>query len=115
MSGSSRSRAPQDQNGRELGPRALQTRQRLLDATAKTDLTLFHLDDITPHYATTISKWREAFFDHADEIRAMGFDDAFLRMWDFYFAYCEGGFLERAIGNVQLTFTMPDCRREPIL
>ncbi|MHC4407811.1 MAG: class I SAM-dependent methyltransferase [Planctomycetota bacterium] len=88
---------------------------RLLDAASKTDLTLFHFDDITPHYATTLRKWREAFFEHADEILAMGFDEAFLRMWDFYFCYCEGGFLERAIGDVQLTFTKPLSRREPIL
>jgi cyclopropane-fatty-acyl-phospholipid synthase len=36
-------------------------------------------------------------------------------MWEFYFAYCEGGFQERAIGDVQLTFTKPLCRRDPIL
>ena len=88
---------------------------RLLQAAATTDLTLFHLDDITPHYATTLRMWREAFFEHADEIKAMGFDDAFLRMWEFYFCYCEGGFLERVIGDVQITFTKPLSRREPIL
>jgi len=88
---------------------------RLLEAAGKTDLTLFHLDDITPHYAKTLKLWREAFLGSADEIRAMGFDDSFLRMWEFYFAYCEGGFEERAIGDVQLTFTKPLSRREPIL
>jgi len=88
---------------------------RLLEAAGTTDLTLFHLDDITPHYAKTLKLWREAFLANADRIRAMGFDESFLRMWEFYFAYCEGGFEERAIGDVQLTFTKPLCRREPIL
>ncbi|MEM8882567.1 MAG: cyclopropane-fatty-acyl-phospholipid synthase family protein [Planctomycetota bacterium] len=88
---------------------------RLLEAAGTTDLTLFHLDDITPHYATTLRLWREAFFANADRIKAMGFDDAFLRMWEFYFCYCEGGFAERVIGDVQLTFTKPLSRREPIL
>jgi len=88
---------------------------RLLEAAGTTDLTLFHLDDITPHYARTLKLWREAFLDNADRIRAMGFDESFLRMWEFYFAYCEGGFQERAIGDVQLTFTKPLCRRAPIL
>ncbi|MHC4939362.1 MAG: class I SAM-dependent methyltransferase [Planctomycetota bacterium] len=88
---------------------------RLLEAAGKTDLTLFHLDDITPHYAKTLKLWREAFLENADRIREMGFDESFIRMWEFYFAYCEGGFEERAIGDVQLTFTKPLCRREPIL
>ena len=88
---------------------------RLLEAAGTTDLTLFHLDDITPHYAKTLKLWREAFLANADRIRAMGFDESFLRMWEFYFAYCEGGFEERAIGDAQLTFTKPLCRREPIL
>ncbi|MHC4846822.1 MAG: class I SAM-dependent methyltransferase [Planctomycetota bacterium] len=88
---------------------------RLLEAAGRTDLTLFHLDDITPHYAKTLKLWREAFLANADQIREMGFDESFLRMWEFYFAYCEGGFEERAIGDVQLTFTKPLCRREPIL
>jgi cyclopropane-fatty-acyl-phospholipid synthase len=36
-------------------------------------------------------------------------------MWEFYFCYCEGGFLERVIGDVQMVLTKPQCHRSPIL
>ena len=42
------------------------------------------------------------------EIQALGYDDAFIRLWEFYFCYCEGGFLERTIGVVQVTAVKPD-------
>ena len=84
-------------------------------ATRHTDLRLFHLEDITPHYATTLRMWRERFFDRIDDVRALGFSDTFVRMWDFYLSYCEAGFLERYIGNVQMVLTKPLCRAEPIL
>ncbi len=88
----------------------------LTHATAKhTDLRLIHLEDIGPHYATTLQRWRERFNAQADAVRALGFSDAFIRMWNYYFCYCEAGFLERTIGTVQLVFTRPDCRRSPIL
>ena len=83
--------------------------------TQTTDLRLFHLEDITPHYATTLCEWRERFFANLSRIRALGYSDTFVRMWEFYLCYCEGGFLERAIGDVQLLLTKPGCRREPIL
>ena len=53
-----------------------------MEAAGKTDLTLFHLDDITPHYATTLKLWREAFLANADRIREMGFESYFLIVWD---------------------------------
>ena len=77
------------------------------------DLRLFHLEDITPHYATTLRMWRERFFDNLDQVRELGFEDAFIRMWDYYLSYCEGGFLERYIGNVQMVFSKPLVRRLP--
>jgi cyclopropane-fatty-acyl-phospholipid synthase len=83
--------------------------------TQTTDLRLFHLEDITPHYATTLSEWRARFFANLSRIRALGYSDTFVRMWEFYLCYCEGGFLERAIGDVQLLLTKPGCRREPFL
>jgi cyclopropane-fatty-acyl-phospholipid synthase len=79
------------------------------------DLRLFHLEDITPHYATTLRMWRERFFDNIDQVRGLGFEDAFIRMWDYYMSYCEGGFLERYIGNVQMVFAKPHNTRAPIL
>ena len=81
----------------------------------KTDLKLFHLEDITPHYVRTLSEWRKRFFYHIDDVRNMGFSDTFIRMWEYYLCYCEGGFSERYIGNVQMLLTKPMCRRDPLL
>ena len=84
-------------------------------ATRATDLRLFHLDDITPHYARTLHVWRERLWANADAVRRLGFDDAFLRMWEYYLAYCEGGFEERYLGSVHMLFTKPAARRAPIV
>jgi cyclopropane-fatty-acyl-phospholipid synthase len=80
-----------------------------------TDFRLFHLEDITPHYAETLRHWRERFHANLDEIRRMGLPEKLLRIWEFYFCYCEGGFRERAIGDVQMLLTRRECRRESIL
>lgn len=79
-----------------------------------TDLRIFHLEDIGAHYATTLRHWRERFLANLDRVRALGFPDSFIRMWEYYLCYCEGGFRERAIGTVQLLLTKPLCRREPL-
>ncbi|MGD2029866.1 MAG: cyclopropane-fatty-acyl-phospholipid synthase family protein [Desulfobacterales bacterium] len=81
----------------------------------KTDLKLFHLEDITPHYVRTLAEWRRRFFDQMDDVRSMGFSNAFIRMWEYYFSYCEAGFAERYIGDVQILLTKPMCKREPLL
>ena len=83
--------------------------------TRATDLRLFHLEDITAHYATTLRRWRENFFANLDSVKALGFPDAFIRMWEFYLCYCEGGFSERYLGDIQVLFTKPMCRRDPVL
>ncbi|MDX1707951.1 MAG: cyclopropane-fatty-acyl-phospholipid synthase family protein [Desulfobacterales bacterium] len=80
-----------------------------------TDLRLFHLEDITAHYAKTLACWREQFFENIDMVKQLGYSEAFIRMWDFYLSYCEAGFAERYIGNVQMLFTKPMCRREPLI
>ncbi len=80
-----------------------------------TDMRLFHLEDIGPHYANTLRCWRERFFASIDRVRALGYPDSFIRMWEFYLCYCEGGFQERAIGDVQMLFTKPLNRRAPLL
>jgi cyclopropane-fatty-acyl-phospholipid synthase len=76
----------------------------------QTDMKVFHLEDIGPHYATTLRLWRENFFAHLEDVKALGYPDAFVRMWEFYLCYCEGGFLERQIGDVQMLLTKPRCR-----
>ena len=80
--------------------------------TRVTDMRIVDLDDIGPHYATTLRHWRERFFDNIDRVRSMGFSEEFIRMWQYYLCYCEGGFLERAIGNVQMLMMRPDARPE---
>jgi len=83
-------------------------------ATA-TDLRLFHLEDITPHYARTLAFWRSQFFKNIDAVKALGYSETFIRMWEYYFRYCEAGFAERYIGDVQMLFAKPMCRRESLL
>jgi cyclopropane-fatty-acyl-phospholipid synthase len=80
-----------------------------------TDLRIFHLEDITPHYAETLKRWRENFFHNIDQVRALGFPETFIRMWEFYLCYCEGGFAERYLGDVQILMTKPMSRAAPIL
>ncbi|MFO6421066.1 class I SAM-dependent methyltransferase [Hylemonella sp. W303a] len=78
--------------------------------TAKTDMKLVRLDDIGPHYATTLRHWRERFMARLDEVRLLGYPDTFIRMWDFYLCYCEGGFEERALGDVHMLLAKPGAR-----
>lgn len=77
-------------------------------AIARTgNLQLVDLEDITPHYAITLRTWRENFYANLDKVRKLGFSDAFIRMWEYYLCYCEGGFAERYINDVQMVFTKP--------
>ena len=76
-----------------------------------TSMGLFHFEDIGMHYARTLAGWREAFRGRLDEVRALGFDERFIRMWDYYLAYCEGAFLERHIGDAQIVLTKLGCRK----
>jgi cyclopropane-fatty-acyl-phospholipid synthase len=80
-----------------------------------TDLRLYQLEDITPHYARTLKAWRKKFFENIDKVRALKFPETFIRMWEYYLCYCEGGFAERYIGDVQLLLTKPLCRREALV
>jgi len=79
--------------------------------TRGTDLRLVHLEDITAHYSRTLREWRNRFFEKINTVRAMGFSDPFIRMWEFYLCYCEAGFTERYIGDVQMLFAKPMLRQ----
>jgi len=79
-----------------------------------TDMRVIHLEDIGPHYATTLRHWHERFLAKVDDVRKLGYSDAFIRMWQFYLAYCESAFIERAIGDVQMLIMRPDARCETI-
>ena len=72
-----------------------------------TDLVLSDLEDITEHYCRTLSQWRAAFWRAEPKLRSLGMNDAGLRMWDYYFAYCEGGFAEKVIGVCQIVLSKP--------
>ena len=87
----------------------------LCSAASSSDIKLFHLEDITPHYARTLKEWRTNFLQNKSRVKNLGLTNPFIRLWLFYLCYCEGGFIERQIGNVQMVFTKPLCRRDPIL
>ena len=82
--------------------------------TGATDMRLVHMEDIGPHYARTIALWRERFDARIDAVRSLGYPDEFVRMWQYYLSYCEGAFLERAIGNVQMHVVKPLARPDVV-
>ena len=73
----------------------------------QTDLQTVGLQDITDSYVETLRRWRANFAAHADDLAAMGYDESFQRLWTLYLAYCEGGFAERRICDVQLLLAKP--------
>lgn len=82
----------------------------LQSATRTSSLRLQGLDDITEHYVTTLQRWRSALAQSIDRVRAQGYSESFIRMWEFYLSYCEGGFAERYLGNVQMLLAKPAWR-----
>lgn len=78
--------------------------------TLASDLRLLNLEDIGPHYASTLAAWRNNFFSNIDQVRALGYSEEFIRMWEFYLCYCEGGFEERALSDVQILLVKPENR-----
>lgn len=83
--------------------------------TAVSDMKLVHLEDIGPSYALTLRAWRERFNGALDQVKSLGFDQRFIRMWNYYLAYCEGGFIERSIGDVHLLLAKPRNQRPQYL
>jgi cyclopropane-fatty-acyl-phospholipid synthase len=80
----------------------------ILKSTARvSSLQLVGAEDIGEHYALTLREWRRRFMSRLPEVRGLGFDDIFVRMWNFYLAYCEAGFLEHYIGDAQLMLAKP--------
>ncbi len=83
----------------------------LLEAkTRASDLALIELQDFGDSYARTLAAWRSAFRAQLPQVRAQGFSEPFIRLWEFYLAYCEGGFRERSIGVAHLLFARPGFR-----
>src|SRR5262249_60092123 len=79
-----------------------------------TDLRAVGLDDITAHYVPTLAAWRANVTRHASQLQAMGYDARFQRLWEMYLAYCEAGFAERRIQDIQLLLAKPRFREEPL-
>lgn len=82
--------------------------------TRVTDMRSVHIEDIGPHYATTLEHWRERFVDELDAVRELGYSEEFIRMWLFYLCYCEGAFMERTIGNLQMHIAKPLARPDVV-
>lgn len=87
----------------------------LSSMTKSSDLKLLDAEDIGPHYAITLRTWRENFYANIDKIRRQGYSAEFIKMWEFYLCYCEGGFAERALGNAHLLLSKPENRRKPLI
>jgi len=79
------------------------------DSVGRTsNLRLASIEDLSNDYALTLRHWRQRFFDRLDDVRALGFDDRFIRMWEYYLCYCEAAFLEQAVGVVQVVWDKPE-------
>jgi cyclopropane-fatty-acyl-phospholipid synthase len=75
-----------------------------------TDLRILDVDDITESYPPTLRQWRANWLAAADAAERLGADDRFRRLFEFYFAWCEGGFAERRIQDLQVLFAKPGSR-----
>ena len=95
---------------------ALPSVQKMLEiVTRDTDMNLLHMEDFGLHYARTLRLWHDNFRHAHGNLTALGYDDYFLRLWEFYLCYCEGGFLERTIGTAQLLLAKPAALTQPLL
>jgi cyclopropane-fatty-acyl-phospholipid synthase len=78
----------------------------------RTDMRIVGVEDITPHYAETLRQWRQRFLSNRDQIRALGYDEEFMRLWEMYLAFSEGGFRERRLRDVQMVLAKPEWQGE---
>ncbi|WP_445767730.1 class I SAM-dependent methyltransferase [Rheinheimera sp.] len=84
---------------------------RMTDAVSrKTDLVVRHLQDIGFDYARTLKDWCDNFMHARDRVHQLGYDDNFVRLWQFYLCYCEGGFRERATSAIHMVLAKPGNR-----
>ncbi len=76
-----------------------------------TDFRVVHAEDFAGDYARTLSLWRANFWRNIEQVRRLGFDDRFIRMWHYYLCYCEAGFVEDQIGVSQIVLSRPAADR----
>ena len=82
----------------------------LTTVKSHTDMVMVGMHEIGIDYAKTLAAWRRRFLGKLDQVRALGFDENFIRMWNYYLCYCQGGFDERVIGTAQILFAKPGWR-----
>lgn len=82
--------------------------------SSATDMRVVDLDDITAGYPDTLAAWRERFLANTDRLEELGYDRRFRRLWEMYLTWCEGGFRERRIGDVQVLSAKPAFRGDPV-
>ncbi len=75
--------------------------------TRRTSFVVKHVESIGPHYALTLTRWRERFLENRNKIMDMGFPDSFIRRWEYYFSYCQAGFAQQYIDDLQMVITRP--------
>ena len=85
----------------------------LASAARASDLVTVNLEDLGADYAQTLEAWRHRFESQWSDIAALGYDERFRRLWRFYLCYCEGGFRERALSDVQVLLAKPGYRGRP--
>ena len=72
-------------------------------------MRMLHQADISPHYVKTLQHWRSQFMRNLENVRELGYEDSFVRLWHFYLCYCEAAFAERRVHNVHLLFAKSQC------
>ncbi|XP_055828344.1 uncharacterized protein LOC129896457 [Solanum dulcamara] len=77
------------------------------DMAAASRLCVEHLEEIGIHYYQTLRCWRNNFLKNKSQICSLGFDDKFIRTWEYYFDYCAAGFKTCTIGDYQIVFSRP--------
>ncbi|KAM3391103.1 hypothetical protein ACQJBY_012648 [Aegilops geniculata] len=85
---------------------------RIMSAmTTSSRFCIEHVENIGPNYYTTLMHWRDNFMANKDEVLALGFDERFLRIWEYYLIFSAAGFKSRALGDYQVVFSRPGNRR----
>jgi cyclopropane-fatty-acyl-phospholipid synthase len=81
-------------------------------ASQVSDLRLMHMEDFADHYGETLKRWHQDFNEQLVKVRDLGYSEEFIRMWQFYLSYCEGGFREKTIGVSHLMYSHPQSSFE---
>ncbi|XP_037487878.1 uncharacterized protein LOC119366277 isoform X3 [Triticum dicoccoides] len=79
--------------------------------TTSSRFSIEHVENIGPNYYTTLMHWRDNFMANKDQVLELGFDEKFIRIWEFYLMYSAAGFKSRAVGDYQVVFSRPGNRR----